>query len=318
MIKSILKFLGVMFLALCVTWVMLTRTVGTRMVPAVKGLAEEEASRVIDNADLDPVVERNYTKLYAAGQVYEQLPAPNTKVREGRRVKLLVSLGPARAIMPDLRGLSLTDAKNRLRSVGVEQNVRGGLTLDMISRTAHATIPPDHVISHFPPAGQEVIIADKVQLLVSTGPPKAAAIVPDVVGLAQSDAEARLAEAGLVVQRVSKELSSTDPDRVLRVVPPAGTPLTTGDWVTLVISVSRVPRSSGKVRTVLIRYVVPLLLESKPFTLALSDQEGTRNIYAGTPNPGQVLEFAERATGDAELKIYVDGILSKGIHYKSP
>lgn len=313
--------MGVMFLALCVTWMMLTRTVGTRVVPVVKGLMEEEAVRLIEDADLEPAVERNYRKVDLAGTVYEQLPSPNAKVREGRKVKLLVSLGPARAIMPDLRGLSLTEAKNRLRAVGSEYGegrVRGGLTLDMISRTSHLSQPLDHVISHFPPAGQEVIIGDKVQLLVSTGPPKASVVVPNVAGMTQVEAESKLSEVGLVVQRVSKELSSGEPDRVLRITPSAGTPLTAGDWVSLAISVSRLPRSSGKPRVILIRYVVPLILESKSFQLALTDREGTRNVYSGTPNPGQILEFAERAIGEAELKIYVDGILSKTITYRAP
>lgn len=316
-IKSFFKFLAITFVALSVTWIMLTRTVGMRVVPAVTGLEEAEAIRVMDRVDLEPSVERKYSPKDAAGMVYWQSPSPNTKVREGRRVRLLVSLGPARATMPDLRGLSLTDAKNRLRTVGEEHNVRGGLTLDMISKTSHPTIPPDHVISHFPPAGQEVTIGDKVQLLISTGPTKAAVIVPNVVGMAQLDAEAELAKVELVVQRATKEISSEDPGTVLRISPEAGTPLNAGDWVTLVVSAPRGPKLSTAPRVVLIHYVVPLLLEPKPFNLVISDRDGPRTIYSGTPNPGKVMEFAERVVGNAELKVYVDGILSKTISYRT-
>lgn len=318
MIRAFLKFIGITFLTLTVTWLMLTRTVGHRMVPSVKGLVEPEAVRILERADLEPAIERNFRKYDPAGMVYEQSPAANAKVKEGRRVRLFVSLGPARAIMPDLRGLPLTEAKNRLRAVGEENHVRGGLTLDMLSKTSHPSIPPDHVISHFPPAGQEVIIGDKVQFLISTGTPRASVLVPNVIGMTQVDAEAELAKGELVVQRVVKEHSAQEAGRVLRISPDVGTPLAAGDWVALAVSAPRGPRLSNKPRVVLIHYVVPLLMEPMPFNLVISDREGPRTIYSGTPNPGKVLDFAERVIGDAELKIYVDGILSKTIQYKSP
>jgi len=317
-IKTLLKFFGITTLAICVTWLMLTRTVGTRIVPQVTGQTEREAVRNLDRADLEPHVERNFRKSDPPGVVYMQSPVANVKVREGRRVKVFVSLGPARTSMPDLRGLPLTDAKNRLRAVGSEHNVRGGLTLDMVSRTSHATVAPDHVISHFPPPGQEVILGDKVQLLISTGAPKSSVIVPNCVGLTTLEAESKLLESGLMIQRVSRELSSADPGRVIRTTPESGTPLATGDGVALVVSAPKPGRASGQMRVVLIRYVVPLLMVPSPFNLVLADREGPRSIYTGTPTPGKALDFAERVIGDAELKIYIDGILSETKIYKSP
>ncbi len=294
---------------------MLTRTVGNRVVPSVTGLQEREAVRLVENADLEPALERNYRKTEVAGVVYNQSPSPNTKVREGRRVRVFISLGPAQTVMPDLRGLPLTEAKNHLRAVGTDQNVRGGLTLDMISQTSHPSIPADHVISHFPPPGATVTLGDRVQLLISTGLPKRTVVAPNVIGMAQEAAVQALSEAGLVVQRVAREMSSGDPGLVIRMTPEAGSPINEGDWVTLVVSAARIGARTGQPRAILIRYVVPLLMERLPFNLVLSDREGSRTIYTGTPNPGQVLDFAERVASDAELKIYIDGILSKTIPY---
>lgn len=294
---------------------MLTRGVGTRVVPPVTGLQEREAIRKVEDADLEPAIERNFRKAEPAGTVYHQSPAPNAKVREGRRVRIFVSLGAAQTVMPDLRGLHITEAKNRLRAVGSNQNVRGGLTLDMISRTSHPSMAADHVISHFPSPGQSVTIGDRVQLLISTGLPKNTSIVPNVIGKSQEEAEQELTAAGLVVQRVLRESSSGESGRVLRIQPEAGTPINEGDWVSLVVSTPRIGARSGQPRMILIRYVVPLVMERLPFILVLADREGSRNIYSGTPNPGQVLDFAERVVGDAELKVYVDGILSKTTSY---
>ena len=316
LIKSLLKFFLIAFLALCVTWIMLTRTVGTRIVPSLIGLAERDAVRLLESEDLEPAAERNYRKSDPPGTVYGQSPAANSKVREGRRVRVFVSRGPAKSVMPDLRGLTLMEAKNRLRTIGEEQNVHGGLTLEAISHTSHVTVPADHVISFFPPAGHEVIIGDKVQVLISTGPPQTTVVVPNVIGMERVEAEAALESAQLLVRRVSKELTSSEPGRILRTSPPPGTPVSGGEGIDLVVSVPRNPRVSNQPRMVLIRYVVPLLMESMPFNLVLTDQEGSRNVYTGTPAPGKVLEFAERVIGEAELKIYVDGILSKTIPYK--
>lgn len=310
--------MGITLLALGVTWILLTRTAGTRIVPLVVGLAERDAVRAVENQDMVAKVERAYRKGDPAGTVYRQYPSPNSKVKEGRPVRLFVSLGPAKAVMPDFRGISLTEARNRLRTVGQEENVRGGLTLSMISRTPHAQIPPDHIISHFPPPGQAVNIGDAVQLLVSTGPPRASVVIPKILGLKQAEAEEMLRAAGLIVGRISRELSSKEPEIVLRSIPDAGSPVSESDVVSLVISASRNPRLSSQPRGILIRYVVPLLMVPAPFNLVVADREGPRTIYAGTPNPGQVLEFAERVVGAAELKIYIDGILSKTIPYKVP
>ncbi|MBI4179472.1 PASTA domain-containing protein [bacterium] len=316
--KTLFKFSIITFLALTLTWIMLTRTAGNRIVPKVEGLAERDAVRLIENEDLVPRVERAHRKSDPASIVYRQSPPPNAKVKEGRPIRLFVSLGAAQSVMPDLRGLSLTEAKNALRVVGQEQNVRGGLTISMLSRSPHAHVPDDHVISHFPLAGQPVVIGDGVQILLSSGPPKSAVVVPNVAGLSQSQAEETLRAAGLIVHRISKELSAKDAGVVIRVIPAAGTPASESDLVSLVVSTPRHPKISSTPRGILIRYVVPLLMVPAPFHLVIFDREGPRTIYAGTPNPGQVLEFAERVIGDAELKVYIDGILSRTIPYKSP
>ena len=87
-----------------------------------------------------------------------------------------------------------------------------------------------------PPEGTEVTKGTRVRLLVSQGPEQVT--VPDVTGLTRESAEARLRDEGLEVSAEEQESDVAEGD-VISQNPSAGTSVTRGATVTIVVSTGR-------------------------------------------------------------------------------
>lgn len=91
------------------------------MVPDITGMQEEEAVSVLSQHDLVGVVdEHTYVKGVPVGEIINQRPAGNAKVKRGRKVYLTVSSGNQPMIaVPDIAdNSSLRQAESRLRAAG--------------------------------------------------------------------------------------------------------------------------------------------------------------------------------------------------------
>ncbi len=189
----------------------------------------------------------------AAGEpVAAVLPrnAPVVAVTDGRRrtpvwallAVLLLALAAAVALllpglldrsqpvaMPALVGLAETDAKNQL--------LGAGLAVGTVSRR-FSDQPVGDVLAQSPQPGLPVAAATAVDLVVSRGPELVT--VPDVVGVAQDEAEVRLEQVRLAVRDVLERGANSPPGDVLEVIPEAGTEVPVGGEVTLVVSSGRI------------------------------------------------------------------------------
>ena len=122
--------------------------------------------------------------------------------------------------VPDLTGLTLDEARGTLSDVGLELG-------DLSSGEAAAGTPEGTVIGQTPAAGEEVDEGSTVDLVVAGAPD---VVMPDLIGLSQADAEAAVAAAGLVVERVLSVYSNDVPaGQVADQTPAAGTTVPGGD-----------------------------------------------------------------------------------------
>jgi serine/threonine-protein kinase len=137
-----------------------------------------------------------------------------TTVKKGTPVDLTVSDGPAQRAVPDLKGLTLDDAKARLADPTVH------LTAGAVTEAFDPTIPKGQVISTTPPAGTPVERDAVVSFVISKGPDLVA--VPDVSGMTLDQAVATLTAKGFVPGDVSgkakKNVLQTDP-RIGQLIP---------------------------------------------------------------------------------------------------
>jgi len=157
--------------------------------PDVSGQTISEAQVQLGQSDIGLTEgEPQFSETVPLGIILSTDPAPGTRVRQGSTVTAVVSKGPERYEVPQLRGQSVADATTALQATNL---VLGG------SQTAFDDeIPDGQVVGSEPVAGTPLKAQSAVTLIVSKGP--APVQVPDVVGLGQAEASAALEQAGLV------------------------------------------------------------------------------------------------------------------------
>lgn len=153
-------------------------------VPAVTGQPLDAAvSRLEGEGFKTDIV--NQANPAPAGTVFEQRPSAGTELEEGSTVTIVASKGPATVVVPNAVGLPEQQARDRMASAGLEVQV-----FEVFSDE-----PDGNVIAQNPGSGERVSKDSSVRLNVSKG--SGLVDVPSVVGLAQADAQAQLADLGL-------------------------------------------------------------------------------------------------------------------------
>jgi len=128
--------------------------------------------------------------------------------------------------VPDLAGKTKEAAQAALTDIGLVMN-----PVEQSSDTVEAGF----VIDQDPARGTMVEEGEKVTVYISTG--KETFVLDDLSNLTQSQAESKLSVVGLSVGSVNFEYSATvTNDRIIRTSPEAGSTVSKGDKISLVIS----------------------------------------------------------------------------------
>jgi eukaryotic-like serine/threonine-protein kinase len=138
-----------------------TGTGGTP-VPDLIGRSIGEAHRDLVAAGLGdmPTTELPHPEV-PAGRIIAQSPLPGQQVRAGSTVRIAVSSGPARVLVPDVLGFSADRAESLLRRNGFQ-----------VSRAVlESPAPAGRVIRTEPEPGTARTLPANVNLIVSSGPP---------------------------------------------------------------------------------------------------------------------------------------------------
>jgi eukaryotic-like serine/threonine-protein kinase len=247
-------------------------------VPNVEGLKEEAAVTLIENAGLDPEVQRAANPDAEKDRVFDQNPDPGTRIQKGDRVTLLVSTGPPKTSVPDVVGMNYGDAVQALNDVNLKA-------------TKHEVFSPKpvgKVISQDPPAGEQVVEGTEIVLDVSRGAKQVA--VPNVVGMSEDDAKATLEQASFQVSSTSAPSDSTPEGIVSDQSPDGGTPATKGSTVTITVSsgpsTTTVPDEVGQDKQVAIDD-----LKANGFKVDV------QNVACGDPNQDNIVQDQDPAGG---------------------
>jgi serine/threonine-protein kinase len=136
-------------------------------VPDLVGLTENEAIALIQDAELS-VGSRDGARSdeFEEGRVIETDPDANSEVEKGTPVDFLVSQGPATVLLPDVRGVEESEARQRLANAC---STPPCVSIS-VERQFSDDVPEDRVIGTDPAQGTRVDYGSDVVLFVSQGP----------------------------------------------------------------------------------------------------------------------------------------------------
>ncbi len=219
--RRILVLLAVLLVAVVAWWLAAGRYVA---VPQVAGRTVASARSMLRADGLTVLsAAARHSNTVPAGHVIATKPAAGVRVTHGGSVTLIPSLGPVLVTMPGVTGQQLTQAEQSLKAVGLKPGT--------VSYETSTSIPAGVVISTDPMAYQRWPKYKPVGLVVSSGQP-----LPDFVGQQVSAAQAAAQSGGYSIQQETVPQSSQPQGTVLSQQPKAGTPITSGEVVTLWVS----------------------------------------------------------------------------------
>lgn len=133
-------------------------------VPNVVGEEQARARDTLENKQFRVEVKETSSDTVAAGKVVTQEPTAGQQAGKGSVVTIYVSTGPQQklAMVPDLLGLTLEDAKNLL----VSRNLKAGSVTEAFS----SSVDRGHVSYQSVKAGEQIAEGSAVDLTVSKGP----------------------------------------------------------------------------------------------------------------------------------------------------
>ena len=131
-------------------------------VPAVKGLATQEARGRLTEAGFGVGVRPRESPEEDAGIVLEQSVTGGKRADMGSKILLTVGEGPRVAKTPDLVGLTYEEAEGELR--------RAGLLLRGVEQVPSETVPAGVIVAQDPQAGTALEPDSYVYLTTSIGP----------------------------------------------------------------------------------------------------------------------------------------------------
>jgi beta-lactam-binding protein with PASTA domain len=200
------------------------------VIPDLTDLSLDQAQEVLENKGLGlEVTSEVYDLAKPPGTILSQVPGPNSRVREGRSVKVVVSKGGKTVLVPKLQGVSMRQAELLLAHEDLELGDVGWVASD--------SFPQDVVIASTPSFDTPVPQGMSINLTVSLGLQPDSVEVPDLLGMNLQASRKRLREIGLQLGRI-KSRSNDDflPETILSQSPAAGLRVQRGTEINVEIS----------------------------------------------------------------------------------
>ncbi len=204
------------------------------LVPDVRSLNMADATRQLRAADLSIAVGDSFPNAEVPeGAILAQTPLPGQEVSLGTEVRVILSTGQSRPIVPDVGVMPLAMAIRSLEAAGFEVVVEEAPGEGSVGR----------VVEVVPPAGTAVPLPASVVLRIGARPLYLQ--MPEVIGMTEDSAREAVEGAGLKVTEVRYEPNGTvAPYHVIAQVPAPGDSIDPGNMVRLFVSLPEVDRGT--------------------------------------------------------------------------
>lgn len=201
---------------------------GSRVVvPSTVGATESEVTAALGPIGLNSIVaERQFSEDIPEGRVIQSIPEAGGRIDQSGTVKLILSKGPERFVIPLVKGLKPDVARRLLAAMP--------LSLQPNSEEFSTAIPKGYVIDSNPPSGEKVKRNALIVLRISKGIEQVA--LTSYVGKSSDQALNELQEAGFIVDSTYAFSETRLPGEVVSQNPVGGATADKGSKVALVIS----------------------------------------------------------------------------------
>ena len=271
-------------------------------VPNVVGKQVIVAKHILEDNHLRVSVSEVSNPDVPAGQVISQSPEANEQVKEQRTVHLVVSKGVGDITMPDITGMTLDQARTRLKSLG--------LVIGKITTASDDSKEDGVILMQSPPGDSKVTKGATVDVTVNRVKSKKVEL-PNLVGMTVKDAKDALTSLGLNVGAISG--AGDDTAVITQQSPEAGSSLDANTSVALTAEAKKTTpasnNSGNNVTKGTVDITVPSGKANQAVRIVVSDDSGSRTVFDGTAQPGERIVKDVSGTGRVQIQVYLNGAL---------
>ena len=195
-------------------------------VPNVLNMTVAQAGNAIERAGLirGRTDERSDQK--PAGTVIAQTPSGDSRALPRSAVDIVVSTGPGTDVaVPDVLNKPQAEAKAKIESAG--------LRVGNVAKRNDPSRAEGTVLEQKPAGGTNVSRGSPIEIVVASAEPP---VVPNVVGLSQTEATTAIENAGLRVRKIQTRAENKPKNTVVKQSPDAGKTVKRDSNVDLVVS----------------------------------------------------------------------------------
>ncbi|MBI4064670.1 MAG: PASTA domain-containing protein [Elusimicrobia bacterium] len=281
-------------------------------VPDLKGKSLQQAVDALSHIGMAISKESDeYAPDIPVGIVLKQYPLAKSNAREGKIVRVVLSLGSEKMAVPELIGLPIRKAEIEIRSAQ--------LVLGETSEVYSIRHPKGHVVDQEPKPLSLVEKGELMNLVISQGePPPDQLIIPDFTNKDAQEAESWAKENGVKFKVIEEWQAEGAMDRsVLRQNLKPDTVLERDEErlskMALEVTIARSAADTADVGY--LEYTLPIK-PNRPRELILKmlTKEGERQIHKSKASPGEKVRMPVNKSwleNQLRVRIYLDGVFTE-------
>jgi beta-lactam-binding protein with PASTA domain len=319
-ISRILKFGSLFFLFVLIvgasaylTLTLIIKSEDTVVVPDLLGKNVVYVLELLTDLGLNTKVKGSeYSAEVPENNVIFQEPEPGAEIKKGRDVRIIISKGAKSILMPNLKGLSLRQAR-----IILEEN---SLHRGEISSTYSNTIREDEIIAQVPSRGTMIKRGQEVDLLVSLGVRPRVYKMPDLIGLSFNTAITMIENIDLVLGEIKTHFHEGKPlNTVIAQESPSGYCVIQGSTVNIVINRKSVQKGYDYLNESqgvgLFRYRLKHGFLKRHVRVRLNSFGVSIDLFDNFMKPGEEIWLLIPRKNEATVFLYEDGELLKTLVY---